>query len=59
MIKNLFYVITGMYISQEYSLVMPNIKKHVNYATLMILDDGHKNNDLLHNCPILKFIFKK
>lgn len=59
MIKNLFYIITGIYISQEYSLVVPNIKKHMNYVTLMILDDDYKKNDLMQNCPILKFIFKK
>jgi len=65
MIKNLIYCITGMYISQEYKTMVPNIKDHITYITPIILDQLNlndkviKNNNLTYKCPILKFIFKK
>ena len=65
MIKNIIYCITGIYISQEYKTIIPNVKDHINYITPIILDQLNSNNQLIKNknltykCPVLNFIFKK
>ena len=59
MIKNLFYIITGIYLSQEYKYVIPNIKNHIKYTHKFLLSNENKKQEILLDCPILKFIFKK
>ena len=59
MIKNIFYIITGIYISQEYKYVIPNIKNHIKHTHKFILSNENEQYQLLLTCPILKFIFKK
>jgi len=59
MIKNLFYIITGIYISQEYKYIIPNIKDHIKYSHKFILSNDIEKQKILLNCPILNFILKK
>lgn len=59
MIKNLFYIVTGMYISQEYDKYVPNIKNHLYYIQNVTLQEKIWDIETKNNCPIIKFILKK
>ncbi len=55
MIKNLCFVIIGIYMDQEYGQRMPNIKNHYYHINNTLLNN---NNSQLNKCPIMKFLFK-
>lgn len=57
MIKNLSFIIIGIYIDQEYRQLMPNIKNHYYHINNELLNNNG-NGTKLNKCPIIKFLFK-
>lgn len=63
MIKNLFYILTGIYINQECNNIMPNIKDHLSYIKTIMLNrieypNYTKDKDIYERCPIINYILK-
>lgn len=61
MIKNIFNILLGMYIGQEYNKLVPNIKNHISYINILIDSNNNKNksNYIINKCPIIKYVLKK
>lgn len=57
MIKNLCFIIIGIYIDQEYRQLLPNIKNHYYHINNQLLNNGSIKTDL-NKCPVMKFLFK-
>lgn len=55
MIKNIGYMIFGIYMNQEYPHLMPNIKNHYYHLNNILLNNYKIKNN---NCPIIKFFNK-